>query len=169
MCFLISESPQRLWDAVILALKHVSAAQLSEAVQRGGGLDLPYLPWLQYCVFCLSKMLCTVAGIFLHSLVLPFVRKRSSWNKILLAKKRTACRILICLNTDRFSATWPFKSTIGFSRSLKRPSLLQLVFYHQFILFTCRCWTFKQPKMCWFTFSPNSTRYVGAREFTGDF
>ncbi|KAK5867242.1 hypothetical protein PBY51_011753 [Eleginops maclovinus] len=41
-------------------------------------------------------------------------------------RKKTACRILICLNTDRFSATWPFKSTISLSRSWRRPSLLQL-------------------------------------------
>ena len=40
MPFFVSESPQRLRAAVILALKHVSAAQLSEAVQRRGGLCL---------------------------------------------------------------------------------------------------------------------------------
>lgn len=47
---LVSEFPERRGAAVVLALKHASAAQLSEAVQRGGGASAlrsrpaPHLP-----------------------------------------------------------------------------------------------------------------------------
>lgn len=40
---LVSELPERGRAAVVLAVKHASAAQLSEAVQRGGGASAPFV------------------------------------------------------------------------------------------------------------------------------
>lgn len=112
----LSELPQRLWVAVVLALKRLSAAQLSEAVQRGGGLYL----------LCLSYHIQQRA--YFLDILLVSVHTRSSWNKALPARRRTVCRISICPNTDRFSATWPSTSTISSSPSWRRASLLPLVF-----------------------------------------
>lgn len=40
---LVSEFPERGRAAVVLAVKHAPAAQLSEAVQRGGGASAPFV------------------------------------------------------------------------------------------------------------------------------
>lgn len=115
----VSELPQRLWVSVVLALEHVSAPQLSEAIQRRGGLSPAFMADYISAFYTRIRVL-TFSWFALCS-------NRSSWNKVLLARRRTVCGILICQNTDRSSATSPSTSTISLSQWWKRASHPQSV------------------------------------------